>query len=252
MRQPLASPPLALAAWLGAVVTVPLFLGGDRIVALAVHERVDPAWRPLLKALSSLGNATGYVLATLLAASLLWLAARRASSRERARCLLDYARYGYLLLASLAVSGLAVGVLKPLVGRLRPKYLLHEGVYGVDPLNLDIGMTGFPSGHSQTAWVVATVLVLLAAHLRQAMGSRPLWPPRWGSALRLVPALAISVATLVAVSRVLLNDHFVSDVLAGSLLGAVTTLWLAPRLIPPPRQGRKTSRACRSPELDTI
>ena len=204
--------------------------GADPLVARLVQRHVAVHWRAGLARVSDFGDATGYVLATLVALAVVHLLARRrptAAARLRA-----YARYGYLLLASLALSGLAVAVIKPLVGRLRPKYLLRQDLYGVQPLNFDFAMIGFPSGHSQTIWVIATVLVILLARLRQDLGARLTPPGRpLGWLLSTLAWMAIAGAALVALSRVLLNAHFVSDVLAGSLLGVAVTLWLAPRIL---------------------
>jgi undecaprenyl-diphosphatase len=61
----------------------------------------------------------------------------------------------------------------------------------------------FPSGHSMNAFAIGTVLALAAP---------------WA----LVPILVAAVS--VAASRVLLGLHFLSDVVAGSLLGALIGL----------------------------
>jgi undecaprenyl-diphosphatase len=59
----------------------------------------------------------------------------------------------------------------------------------------------FPSGHAATSFAIATVLALA-------------FPP-------LVP-LFLAMATAIAVSRVALGLHYVSDVVAGAALGAAT------------------------------
>jgi undecaprenyl-diphosphatase len=222
--------PRAAALALTGAVAVPFALGGDAAVALAVHAHLG-AWRPFWKSVTAFGNAAGYVLITLLALAALGSAATRGAGTSLAGRLWGYRRYGHLLLASLAVSGLAVQLAKVLFGRLRPRHLVESGLYGARPLNLDFGTNGFPSGHSQTVWVVATVLVLLAVRLQRDL---PAHRPVRGLA-RVLPALlvtgAMGGAALVALSRVLLNAHFVTDVLAGSLLGVLVTLWLAPQVL---------------------
>ena len=93
------------------------------------------------------------------------------------------------LLGSLTSTGL-----KLLVDRSRPPAVLDMDALVALPTT-----ASFPSGHATTAAAAATALALLV--------------PRW----RL---LALLLAILVGVSRVLLGVHFVGDVLAGLALGA--------------------------------
>ena len=93
------------------------------------------------------------------------------------------------------LGSVAATVLKVLVDRARP-----PDVLGMDALVTLPTTASFPSGHATTAAAAATALALLV--------------PRWRM-------LAISLALLVGASRVLLGVHFVGDVLAGFLLGAV-------------------------------
>jgi membrane-associated phospholipid phosphatase len=65
----------------------------------------------------------------------------------------------------------------------------------------------FPSGHTSTAFTLALLLAFLV---------------RWRFAIFLFPLLAF----LVGYSRVYLAQHFVTDVLAGTIIGIVSS-WLA-------------------------
>jgi len=93
---------------------------------------------------------------------------------------------------------------KVIMGRQRPN--TDEG-----PFAWFEGGRSFPSGHTSSAFVLATGL--------SAYANNSLWVA--------VPAYAL--ATGVAVARVRTNSHFVSDVIAGGVIGLVTTrsmLWL--------------------------
>jgi len=90
-------------------------------------------------------------------------------------------------------SGLS-SLIKGAVGRARPP-LADGGIHAVGGLPLS---SSFPSGHAAMAFAAATVVAILAPRLR-------------------VPALVL--AALVAFSRVYLGVHFLSDVLAGAVLG---------------------------------
>jgi membrane-associated phospholipid phosphatase len=96
--------------------------------------------------------------------------------------------------AAAAVAGIAVAVVKEVVGRARPPV--------ADPALEFVGSlpasTSFPSGHSATAFAAAVALGFLHPRLRSPL---------------------LVLALLVALSRVYLGVHYVSDVIAGSLLG---------------------------------
>ncbi|MGZ8626713.1 MAG: phosphatase PAP2 family protein, partial [Actinomycetota bacterium] len=90
-----------------------------------------------------------------------------------------------------ALADLVTFGLKPAIGRLRP-----------DGSNF----TSFPSGHAKTAAQVAAGMVLV------------LTSPQRSRALAWTLAAAWIVA--IAASRTVLNEHYLSDVVAGTLLGA--------------------------------
>jgi undecaprenyl-diphosphatase len=107
-------------------------------------------------------------------------------------------------------------VLKPGLARERPT-----------PIDPDNPFTSFPSAHAKTAAQVAIGLVLVLTHAR----SRRRW---WY-------AIAIAWVVLMALSRTVLDHHWLSDVVAGSMLGAGCMLLVAAT--------GQTVRARRAPEL---
>jgi len=107
------------------------------------------------------------------------------------------------LLAALSASGLVNILVKWIAGRSRPVYLFDHGLFGFNYFKVGYELNSFPSGHSVTAFSLAAALTVLF--------------PRFGF-LAFIPAAAI------AWSRVALTSHFVSDVIAGAVVGAVCTL----------------------------
>jgi undecaprenyl-diphosphatase len=106
-------------------------------------------------------------------------------------------RVGFLF-AAIAVPGLFVTIVKHIIGRARPMVGGHIDPLLFSPFSWPAAYAGLPSGHAATAF---SVLV--------AFGSLF---PRWRTEL-------IIYATLIALSRMVVNAHYPSDVFAGALVG---------------------------------
>ena len=184
----------------------------DLRVSDAAERAVDgsPALLAVARAVTLLGEP---VLLTVAAAVLALVLAAR--GRTRLALYVVAARVGALVLST---------GLKLTVDRVRPVF--------DEPVATALGAS-FPSGHalgSSAFWTTTAVLLLPRV-------SRP----------RLLLALAVVVAVLVAASRVLLGVHYLSDVTGGLLLGlgwaavltAVFTAWRADegRPVDPVRSG---------------
>ena len=101
------------------------------------------------------------------------------------------------LVVALGGEEILTTTVKELANRARP---------ALNPLAATLGPS-FPSGHSATAAVFYASAGLLLARRRS---------PRWRS---LLAGLAVAIAVGVAASRVLLDVHWLSDVIAGLALG---------------------------------
>lgn len=113
-------------------------------------------------------------------------------------------KLGFALLYSFLISGLAVQIIKNLVNSAGPKLHFEAGTY----LNFINGVTtaghpGFPSGHTATAFAIATVLVLMMKKKNLQL-------------------LILIAAALIGYSRIYLAQHFLADVIIGALLGTVS------------------------------
>lgn len=104
---------------------------------------------------------------------------------------------GWETLLAHALSGLVNNALKHVIGRGRPKFM-HAG-NSFAPL-AGSGWDSFPSGHSMASFAVATVL---AEKFPKA---------RW-------PVMLLAMA--IAVSRMIRGSHYLTDVVAGAILGVL-------------------------------
>lgn len=124
-------------------------------------------------------------------------------------------------------SGILVHIVKFTFGRQRPHMSPDFNPWVFHPLNIDWNYHSFASGHSQVMFTVATFLSL----------GLPKW--KW---------VFISVATIFAFTRVIIHDHFLSDIIGGAVIGYVGTItslyWVqrfTKRRLEPCRPDRKTS-----------
>ena len=111
---------------------------------------------------------------------------------------------GFVALAVL-ISGLASDLIKVLVGRARPKLLAQATYYGFLPIGLRADYQSFPSGHATTGAALGLAVAVLLPRLR------------W---------VGLAFALTIAASRVILNAHFLGDVMGGAAIGCFTVWWL--------------------------
>lgn len=183
----------ALLAMPVAALACALYLGLGADQEIAAWFKVWRAEHPLAKSvLKILTNWTNELFYLFYGA--LFLHGYRTRNRDLMRLALLYAFF------QLALSFGAVRILKIALGRPRPDV---EG--GFMFFNLKSAYNSLPSGH--TAEIVGAVTPLV------------LWLRRKGASL----SFGLLVA-LMAFSRVALGWHFVSDTLAGAVLGAFSGL----------------------------
>ena len=163
----------------------------DGAVTRAAHDLVTESATTLsiARALTHLGDPLVVSLATVvLAVGLLLVRSYRAAV--------------YVAAVRLAVV-VATAVLKSAIARARP-HLLH-------PVAVAHGYS-FPSGHaSGSAALWGSVAVVIASRTRQAI----------------VTVVAVVVPVVVAATRVLLGVHFLTDVVAGVVVGFEIAVGLA-------------------------
>ena len=154
---------------------------------------LNPAIRETAEVITTFGIATWYFVASLL----FYLFYRFVYKKNL------YARQSLFVFLSLSFTGIFNTLMKWIAGRHRPVDLINPGYYGFDYFGNIYELTSFPSGHTQTAFTLATALAILF--------------PRWR-----IPLFVIAVA--VGLSRVILVSHYLSDVIAGAGIGIIGAL----------------------------
>jgi undecaprenyl-diphosphatase len=184
----------------GLLVSAALLAGAVVVTALVLLPATGPAvqavddavWRWAGGVQNEPSTAVAETLAVLGSAYVNW------PLRIAALLLIAWRRHWLRLVAfALAVvtSELFIGPVKDAVGRPRPPGALIETT-----------AASFPSGHAIAGAVTAVGLVLVLAHPG---------PSRWRWEVR-----AVVFGAVMALSRVYLRAHWLSDTVAGALLGA--------------------------------
>lgn len=156
----------------------------DRQVAVWFHEHLSEQDHLFFRNITQFGESTYHLIGFTFA----FLIFKFMLQRPR------WADKFLFLFTSVAVSGIAVNIIKVIAGRYRPSEFFMNGDYGFTFFHLSRAMTSFPSGHTVTAFALATAI----SHL---------WPrlsiPTW------IFAIAIGA-------------HYPSDVLRGAFIGTLS------------------------------
>ena len=96
------------------------------------------------------------------------------------------------------------GILKLAVARARPHLLITDGITGFAFGNFTNSFRSFPSSHTAIAVSLAILTVMC-----------------FGNKYRL---LAWGFVLMIAVTRMILQKHFMSDILIGALIGEIVTM----------------------------
>ena len=200
-------PVARIGLWGAGIALVEILSIGwvDRPLA-AYFRDAGAVWRPFFGPIGSLGVAMPYLIVFGIAFIVLRWGGNLPPFERWAARMRAAAPIPALLFSGIAVSGILVDILKVIVGRPRPKLLFSAGSYEFSWIGLSADHWSFPSGHAATAAALAAALWCL-------------WPH---------PVLFYAVgAALVALSRVVMGAHYLSDVVMGGFIGVVVTRGLA-------------------------
>jgi len=162
----------------------------DREVATYFYNLEDSSIRSFFKYITRFGNSEWFLIP-----SFLLYFYFRAIKEDM------YTRASLYIFVTNIVAGVAVWLFKVPFGRMRPALYLQDNLYGFDSFKwFEFGSkyASFPSAHTTT--VISSVVALSF-----------IWP-MWKK-------LFISLGVLIAFSRIVITEHYVSDVLFASFLG---------------------------------
>jgi membrane-associated phospholipid phosphatase len=190
---------------------------------LGLARSLDPNARALFRFITDLGKS-GWILILAGSAFVCCIALGfRARHRRLKLGRIYVGQAAAFIFVSVAGTGLAASLIKNVIGRARPKLFDAVGSFHFQPFSFHSDFASFPSGHATTIFALATALALL-------------WPRA---------AIALYTAAVwVALSRVLVGAHYLSDVIAGGALGTLGTLFVRDRFASHRLLFRPSGTAC--------
>ena len=97
--------------------------------------------------------------------------------------------------------GILTQIVKHIVGRPRPNHTNFEDSFGFNFFTFDSSYHSFPSGHSSTIFMVCFIMITTFPRLKYFF---------------------YFLASIVALSRVVVGAHFFTDIVAGAILALIT------------------------------
>jgi len=177
------------------MLTIILYQFADKPISTYFYTLHNETITKVFKVLTGFGNSAWYFIP-----SILLFFYFKKIKKEPNKALIAL----YIFMTNL-VAGLLVWVLKIPFGRARPKLYFQDNLYGFEWFEIKPDLVSFPSGHTIT--IISTVVAF------------SLLFPKW-------KYLLLPFGALVAFSRVVLTQHYMSDVLFASFLGTMVAIYL--------------------------
>jgi len=183
---------LFIYSLIAAVIVSILYYFVDRDVAIYFYNLEDNSFKNFFKYITHFGKSEWFLVPSFL----LYIYFRGIKK-------FIYAKESIYIFMTNIVAGIVVWLFKVPFGRMRPTLYFQDNLYGFDFFKwFEFGSkyASFPSAHTMTviSSVVALSLIL----------------PRW-------KYLFLSFGILVSVSRIVITEHYVSDVFFASFLGYI-------------------------------
>ena len=183
------------------VLALSLVMVGFLLIDPFMVERaraITPETKAFFRNITNIGRSNWMLIPTGAAVALaLVLRQRHAGFRNSAGYGLIASTIGFVFV-SVGGAGLIANLTKNIIGRARPKLFDQVGTLDFQPFAFDPDHASLPSGHATNIFAFATVIGML-------------WPRG--------RVLLYTLAAWIALSRVLIAQHYVTDVVLGAILG---------------------------------
>ena len=164
-----------------------------------IFYNINSQTKSLFETLTHFGDSLYFFISTIM----IWAAIKIIQNKNK--ILLTISDISIFIFLNILLSGIIVQIFKHLIGRPRPSLFHLNDLYSLDLFNFDSSWHSFPSGHTATIFACIFCLIFLFPKIKNIL---------------------ISIAMIVASTRVIVGAHYVSDIFAGTLVAYITTIFL--------------------------
>jgi lipid A 4'-phosphatase len=179
---------------LGALV----FLFFDYSISKFFYN-INSQTKSLFETLTHFGDSLYFFVPTIL----IWATIKIIQNKNK--IVLTISDISIFIFFNILFSGIAVQIFKHILGRPRPPLFHSNNLSTIDIFNFDSRWHSFPSGHTATIFAFIFCLIFLFPKIKNIL---------------------ITIAVIIASTRVIVGAHYVSDIFGGALVAYITSILL--------------------------
>ena len=179
---------------LGALV----FLFFDYSISKFFYN-INSQTKSLFETLTHFGDSLYFFVPTIL----VWAVIKIIQNKNK--IILTISDISLFIFFNILISGIAVQIFKHILGRPRPPMFHLYNLSSLDFFQFDSKWHSFPSGHTATIFAFIFCLIFLFPRIKNIL---------------------ITIAVVIASTRVIVGAHYVSDIFGGALVAYITSILL--------------------------
>ena len=160
---------------------------------------INSQTKSLFETLTHFGDSLYFFIPTII----IWATIKIIKNKNK--ILLTSSDISLFIFFNILISGITVQIFKHILGRPRPSLFHSNNLSVIDIFNFDSRWHSFPSGHTATIFAFIFCLVFLFPKIKNIL---------------------ITIAIIIASTRVIVGAHYVSDIFGGALAAYITSILL--------------------------
>ena len=160
---------------------------------------INSQTKSLFETLTHFGDSLYFFVPTIL----IWSVIKIIQNKNK--IILTISDISLFIFFNILISGIAVQIFKHILGRPRPPLFHSNNLSTIDIFNFDSRWHSFPSGHTATIFAFIFCLTFLFPKIKNIL---------------------ITIAVVIASTRVIVGAHYVSDIFGGALVAYITSILL--------------------------